>query len=77
MVRAEPYAASVSIDAILDQEAFTLDKILQTRPSFLEDTDHVHDPGVKSVGLVVEEALDADKVHLLDPISIHSCQSDG
>ena len=62
VLEAEPHARGVSIDDVLDLRAFSLDRILQERPGFLTDTEHVHDKHVKSVGLIVEQPLDPDKV---------------
>jgi len=62
VIVAEPNAQGVSIDDVLDLRAFSLDRVLQERPSFLSDDDHVHDPHVKSVGLVMDQPLDADQV---------------
>lgn len=50
------------LDNILGLDAFSLDRVLEVEPDFLEsDHDHEHDDDVKSVSFVSETPLDLDK----------------
>ena len=50
------------LDNILGLDAFSLDRVLEVEPDFLEsDHDHEHDDDVKSVSFVQEAPLDLDK----------------
>jgi len=62
IVTAEPFASSVGIASILDIQAFSLSRVLQSRPGFLEETQHSHDPTISSIGLTTRLPLDSDKV---------------
>ncbi|KAJ8602150.1 hypothetical protein CTAYLR_003498 [Chrysophaeum taylorii] len=55
--------ADVPPSAILDVEAFSLEKALDVDPELLEDTDHQHDPTVTSVGLEISGVMDLDKLN--------------
>jgi G3E family GTPase len=50
--------ADVPLEQILDVGAFDLDRIMQTDPTFLEQTDHMHDLSVGSVGFEIPGAVD-------------------
>ena len=50
------------LDNILGLDAFSLDRVLEVEPDFLEsDHDHEHDDDVNSVSFVSETPLDLDK----------------
>ncbi len=50
------------LDNILGLDAFSLDRVLEVEPDFLEsDQDHEHDDDVNSVSFVLETPLDLDK----------------
>ena len=50
------------LDNILGLDAFSLDRVLEVEPDFLEsDHDHEHDDDVKSVSFLSETPLDLDK----------------
>jgi G3E family GTPase len=55
--------AKVPLHDILDVGAFDLDRILQGDPTFLEQTDHMHDLSVGSVGFEVDGDVDEGKVN--------------
>jgi G3E family GTPase len=48
----------VPLDKILDVGAFDLKRILEIKPSFLEEDDHEHDEEVASVSFELEQPLD-------------------
>jgi G3E family GTPase len=52
--------ADVSLDRILDVGAFDLDRVVANDPTFLEQTDHMHDLSVGSVGFECDGDLDSD-----------------
>ncbi|MBM3668826.1 MAG: GTP-binding protein [Actinobacteria bacterium] len=52
--------ADVPLHEILDVGAFDLDRIMETDPTFLEQTDHQHDLSVTSVGIECEGSVDGD-----------------
>ncbi len=50
------------LDEIVGLNAFSLDRVLQIEPDFLEsDHDHEHDDDVKSVSFISEQPLDMEK----------------
>jgi G3E family GTPase len=53
--------AQVPLQQILDVGAFDLDRVLAGDPSFLEQTDHMHDLTVGSVGIATAGAVDSDR----------------
>jgi G3E family GTPase len=53
--------ADVPLPQILDVRAFDLDRVLTADPSFLEQTDHMHDLSVGSVGITSAGAVDGDR----------------
>ena len=53
---------SAPLEEILDLNAFSLKRVLEVEPDFLEsDHDHEHDDDVTSVSYVTEKPLDMDK----------------
>jgi len=53
--------ATVSVDDVVGVHAFDLERILSFDSTFLEDSDHMHDTTVTSVGISVPGELDGDK----------------
>lgn len=51
-----------ALDAILNQGAFDLNRILAIEPAFLEEDDHEHDDGITSVSLLSKKPMDGKKV---------------
>ncbi|MBO0735223.1 MAG: GTP-binding protein, partial [Alphaproteobacteria bacterium] len=51
----------ISIDDLLDQRAFDLDRILAVEPNFLAEDDHQHDDAITSVALRQDGAIDINK----------------
>ncbi|TQF78256.1 GTP-binding protein [Elioraea sp. Yellowstone] len=63
-----PYAAlhraeraAVPLDAVLDRNAFDLNRILANTPDFLAETDHEHDEHVSSVSVAIRGEVDPEK----------------
>ncbi|WP_297857585.1 GTP-binding protein [Elioraea sp.] len=63
-----PYAAlhraeraAVPLDAVLDRNAFDLNRILANTPDFLAETDHEHDEHVSSVSVALRGEVDPEK----------------
>jgi len=55
--------AQVSLDRILGVGAFDLGKVLEMDPTFLEESEHVHDTSVTSVGIELEGDLDPERLN--------------
>ncbi|MEY9938900.1 GTP-binding protein [Streptacidiphilus sp. MAP5-3] len=55
--------ADVELAKVLDVHAFDLDRVLETDPQFLIDTEHQHDTTVTSVGIDVEGEVDEDRLN--------------
>ncbi|NMG08611.1 GTP-binding protein [Brasilonema sp. UFV-L1] len=55
--------SEVSMDSLLGVQAFDLNRALEIDPEFLGEDAHEHDETVSSVALVVEDALDGDKLN--------------
>jgi G3E family GTPase len=55
--------AKVDLASILDVGAFSLDRVLETDPTFLTETDHQHDLTVTSVGIEVDGAIDVERLN--------------
>jgi G3E family GTPase len=55
--------AQVSLDRILGVGAFDLGKVLEMDPTFLEQTEHLHDTSVTSVGIELEGDLDPERLN--------------
>ena len=52
----------VDLTAVLDKDAFNLDRILEIEPEFLtEDHEHAHDNQITSLSLTVERPMDPQK----------------
>lgn len=55
--------ADVDLQRILDVGAFDLERIMQTDPTFLEQTDHMHDLSVGSVGFEIAGSVDERRLN--------------
>jgi G3E family GTPase len=55
--------ARVDLDRILGVGAFDLRKVVEMDPTFLEQTDHLHDATVTSVGIELDGDLDPDQLN--------------
>ncbi|HEY2702917.1 MAG TPA: GTP-binding protein [Candidatus Dormibacteraeota bacterium] len=55
--------ARVDLDRILGVGAFDLAKVLEMDPTFLEQSDHLHDTRVTSVGIELDGDLDSDRLN--------------
>jgi G3E family GTPase len=53
--------AAVPLDAVLDRNAFDLNRILANAPDFLTETEHAHDEHVGSISIAVRGEIDPDK----------------
>jgi G3E family GTPase len=53
--------AAVPLDAVLDRNAFDLNRILANEPDFLTDTDHEHDDQVSSISVAIRGEVDPEK----------------
>ena len=53
----------VDLGAILDVGAFDLDRVLETDPEFLTETEHQHDQSVTSVGIDLPGDVDGDRLN--------------
>jgi G3E family GTPase len=58
----ETQRCGIDLSEVLDRDAFSLDRILEVEPDFLDGFhDHEHDDTVSSLSLVAEKSLDPDK----------------
>jgi G3E family GTPase len=55
--------SAVEIDSVLGVNAFNLDRALEIDPQFLSEDAHEHDETVGSIALVVEGAIDVQKLN--------------
>jgi G3E family GTPase len=55
--------ARIDLDLILGVGAFDLGKVLEMDPTFLQETDHLHDTSVTSVGIELEGDLDPERLN--------------
>ncbi|MFV0429141.1 MAG: CobW family GTP-binding protein [Arachnia sp.] len=55
--------AHIDLDRVLDVGAFALDRVLETDPTFLTETDHQHDLTISSVGIEIEDTVEVDKLN--------------
>ncbi|KAL3130126.1 hypothetical protein ABBQ38_008440 [Trebouxia sp. C0009 RCD-2024] len=61
----ETVKGQVELDAVLNINAFSLEKVLEIEPNFMkeEGQEHVHDDSVTSVGIELEGNLDMHRVN--------------
>jgi G3E family GTPase len=55
--------ARIDLDRILGVGAFDLGKVLETDPTFLQQSEHLHDTSVTSVGIELEGDLDPERLN--------------
>jgi G3E family GTPase len=55
--------ARVDLDRILGVSAFDLRKVLEMDPTFLEQSEHLHDTSVTSVGIELDGDLDPERLN--------------
>jgi G3E family GTPase len=53
--------AAVPLDAVLDRNAFDLNRILANAPDFLTETEHAHDEHVGSISIAVRGEIDPER----------------
>jgi G3E family GTPase len=53
--------AAVPLDAVLDRNAFDLNRILANEPDFLTETGHEHDEHVSSISVAIRGEVDPEK----------------
>lgn len=55
--------SKVDLDWVLNARAFELSRVLEVDPQFLEESEHVHDQSITSVGIEVDGPVDLDKIN--------------
>jgi G3E family GTPase len=55
--------SKVDLDWVLNAHAFELSRVLEVDPQFLEETEHLHDQSITSVGIEVDGAVDLDMIN--------------
>jgi len=55
--------SKVDLDWILNVGAFNLERVLEVEPTFLEDSEHLHDQSITSVGIEEEGLVDVTKIN--------------
>jgi G3E family GTPase len=56
--------SEVPITAVLGRDAFSLERILDQMPDFLDNTEHEHDGEINSVSFEVSRPIDAEKFNV-------------
>jgi G3E family GTPase len=59
----ETQHSRVEVKDVMNIRAFSLDRILELDPAFLEDQEHSHDQRISSVGFTVDGDLDMDRLN--------------
>ena len=57
------HMSKVDLDWILNVGAFNLERVLEVEPTFLEDSEHLHDQSITSVGIEEEGLVDVAKIN--------------
>jgi len=57
------HMSKVDLDWILNVGAFNLERVLEVEPTFLEDSEHLHDQSITSVGIEQEGQVDVAKIN--------------
>ena len=57
------HMSKVDLDWILNVGAFNLERVLEVEPTFLEDSEHLHDQSITSVGIEEEGLVDVTKLN--------------
>jgi G3E family GTPase len=55
--------SKVDLDWVLNARAFELSRVLEVDPQFLEESEHMHDQSITSVGVEAEGAVDLEKIN--------------
>jgi G3E family GTPase len=55
--------SKVDLDWVLNAHAFELSRVLEVDPQFLEETEHLHDQSITSVGIEADGAVDLEKIN--------------
>ena len=55
--------SKVDLDWVLNARAFELSRVLEVDPQFLEESEHMHDQSITSVGIEVDGPVDLEKVN--------------
>ena len=55
--------SKVDLDWVLNARAFELSRVLEVDPQFLEDSEHMHDQSITSVGIEVDGLVDLEKIN--------------
>lgn len=57
------HMSKVDLDWILNVGAFNLERVLEVEPTFLEDSEHLHDQSITSVGIEEDGLVDVTKIN--------------
>jgi G3E family GTPase len=55
--------SKVDLDWVLNAHAFELSRVLEVDPQFLEESEHMHDQSITSVGIEVDGSVDLEKIN--------------
>ena len=55
--------SKVDLDWVLNARAFELSRVLEVDPQFLEESEHMHDQSITSVGIEVDGPVDLEKIN--------------
>ena len=55
--------SKVDLDWVLNARAFELSRVLEVDPQFLEESEHMHDQSITSVGIEVDGPVDLGKIN--------------
>jgi G3E family GTPase len=55
--------SKVDLDWVLNAHAFELSRVLEVDPQFLDETEHLHDQSITSVGIEADGAVDLEKIN--------------
>jgi G3E family GTPase len=56
--------SKVDLDWVLNAHAFELSRVLEVDPQFLEESEHMHDQSITSVGVEADGAVDLEKINV-------------
>ena len=55
--------SKVDLDWVLNARAFELSRVLEVDPQFLEESEHMHDQSITSVGIEADGSVDLEKIN--------------
>ena len=55
--------SKVDLDWVLNARAFELSRVLEVDPQFLEESEHMHDQSITSVGIEIDGTVDLEKIN--------------